>query len=223
MIPRESDLILSQWYCLCFDLHNRCRQNGTKMEQEDGRNKALFLSSQSLFLSPFLAYPLRTAVILISYDLEMKTCKQNKNNKRTDIERFASFIERIQTHVAFGWLRKNFMPENFLDDEIMLCFDVILQHDWPIEQSLLRSVNGFLWWKNEESLFWTFIKQITNIYRNHFSRSYENHYISLLSCLVCFFVCSFFVTPGAPRASMWEARSLSFDRLCSQSSIKIYY
>ena len=69
-----------------------------------------------------------------------KTRKQNKDDKRTDRERFASFIERIQTHVAFGWLRKNFMPENFLDDQIMLCFDVILQHDWPIEQCLLRSI-----------------------------------------------------------------------------------
>ena len=39
-----------------------------------------------------------------SYDLEMKTRVQNKNNKRTDIERYDWFIERIQTRVAFGWL-----------------------------------------------------------------------------------------------------------------------
>ena len=32
-----------------------------------------------------------------SYDLEMKTHEQNRNNKRMD-------IERIQTPVAFGWL-----------------------------------------------------------------------------------------------------------------------
>ena len=36
-----------------------------------------------------------------SYDLEMKTRKQNRNNKRTEIERFDWFIERIQTRVAF--------------------------------------------------------------------------------------------------------------------------
>ena len=55
-----------------------------------------------------------------SYDLEMKTREQNRNNKRTEIERFDWFIERIQTRVAFwlvkrtlGW--KNFMPENFLE------------------------------------------------------------------------------------------------------------
>ena len=30
-----------------------------------------------------------------SYDLEMKTREQNRNNKRTEIERFDWFIERI--------------------------------------------------------------------------------------------------------------------------------
>ena len=39
-----------------------------------------------------------------SYDLEMKTREQNRNNKRMEIERFDWFIERIQTRVAFGWL-----------------------------------------------------------------------------------------------------------------------
>ena len=39
-----------------------------------------------------------------SYDLEMKTHKQNRNNKRTDIERFDWFIELKQTRSAFGWL-----------------------------------------------------------------------------------------------------------------------
>ena len=39
-----------------------------------------------------------------SYDLEIKTREQNRNNKRTKIERFYWFIERIQTPVTFGWL-----------------------------------------------------------------------------------------------------------------------
>ena len=48
----------------------------------------------------------------------MKTHEQNRNNKRTEIERFDWFVERIQTLVAFGWLSecsggKNFIPENF--------------------------------------------------------------------------------------------------------------
>ena len=39
-----------------------------------------------------------------SYDLEMKRDEQKKNNKRTEIERFDWFIERIKTRVAFVWL-----------------------------------------------------------------------------------------------------------------------
>ena len=35
----------------------------------------------------------------------MKTREQNRNNKRPEIERFDSFIERIQTRLAFGRLR----------------------------------------------------------------------------------------------------------------------
>ena len=42
-----------------------------------------------------------------SYDLEMKTREQNRNNKRTETERFDSLIERIQTRVAFGWLSEH--------------------------------------------------------------------------------------------------------------------
>ena len=38
------------------------------------------------------------------FDLEMKTRKQNWNNKRKEIERFDWFIDRIQTRVAFDWL-----------------------------------------------------------------------------------------------------------------------
>ena len=34
----------------------------------------------------------------------MKKHGQNRNNKRTEIERFDWFIERIQTRVAFAWL-----------------------------------------------------------------------------------------------------------------------
>ena len=40
----------------------------------------------------------------VSYDLEIKTRQQNRNNKRTKIERFDWLIERIQKPVAFGWL-----------------------------------------------------------------------------------------------------------------------
>ena len=55
-----------------------------------------------------------------SYDLEMKTSEQNRNNKRKEIEQLDWFIERLQMRVAFSWLsersgKKNFMPKNFLE------------------------------------------------------------------------------------------------------------
>ena len=55
-----------------------------------------------------------------SYDLEMKTREQKRNNKRTEIQQFDWFIERIQTHLAFGWLsersaEKTSCPKNFLE------------------------------------------------------------------------------------------------------------
>ena len=39
-----------------------------------------------------------------SYDLETKTREQNRNDQRTQIERFDWCMGRIQTSVAFGWL-----------------------------------------------------------------------------------------------------------------------
>ena len=59
----------------------------------------------------------------------------------------------------------------------ILRFDVILQHDWPIEQCLLY-IRVFFGGKTKRPCFDLFIhwliKQITNTYRNHFSKSYEN-------------------------------------------------
>ena len=39
-----------------------------------------------------------------SEDLEIKTREQNRSNKRTEIELFYWFIDRIKTRVVFGWL-----------------------------------------------------------------------------------------------------------------------
>ena len=36
--------------------------------------------------------------------LKGKRANKTEKNKRTEIERFDWFIERIQTRVAFGWL-----------------------------------------------------------------------------------------------------------------------
>ena len=117
-----------------------------------------------------------------SYDLEMKTREQNKNKKRTEIKRFDWFIERKQTHLAFGWLSKRSAEKNFMPEELSRsCFDVILQHDWSMEQCLLH-IRVFFGGKTRSPCFVLFIhwliKQITNAFGNHFSRSNENRSIT---------------------------------------------
>ena len=64
----------------------------------------------------------------------MKTREQNRNNKRTEVERFT---ERIQTRVAGLWLKK-LLARELSRNQSILRFDVILEHDWPIEQCLLH-------------------------------------------------------------------------------------
>ena len=63
-------------------------------------------------------------------------------------------------------------------DQSILRFDVIPQHDWPIE-TMPSHIRVFFGGKTKRPCFDLFIhwliKQITNAYQNHFSRSYENH------------------------------------------------
>ena len=117
-----------------------------------------------------------------SYILEMKTREQNRNNKRTEIERFDWFIKRIQTRVAFSWSskrsgEKTSCPIELARNQLILRFDVILQHVWPIDQCFLNT-RIFFGGKTKSScsypiIHWL-IKQITNTHRNHFSRSHKN-------------------------------------------------
>ena len=57
------------------------------------------------------------------------------------------------------------------------CFDVILQHDWSIEQCLLH-IRVFFGGKTKESMFWSFHPLAVKTSNEHlpkpFSRSYEN-------------------------------------------------
>ena len=115
--------------------------------------------------------------------LKMKTREQNKHNKRMEIERFDWFIEQIQMRLAFGWLHKpsgekKLQARELSRNQSLLRFDIILQHDWPNEQCLLH-IRVFFGGKRRRPCFDLFIhwliKQITNTYRNHFSRSYKNH------------------------------------------------
>ena len=72
------------------------------------------------------------------------------------------------------------MREELSRNQSKLCFDAILQHNWPIEQCLLH-IRIFFGGKMKSLCFdllahiWL-ITQITNTYRNHFSRSYENRF-----------------------------------------------
>ena len=96
-----------------------------------------------------------------SYDLEMKTYEQNRNNKRTEIGRFDWFIERIQTRVACDWLsersgKKIVHARELSRNQPILRFDVILQHNWPIEQCLLH-IRVFFGGKTKRPCFDIFI------------------------------------------------------------------
>ena len=178
MIRRENDLILSQWYCLWFDLHNRCRQNGTKTEQEDGRNKAPFLSSQFLFLSPFLAYPLRTAAIL------KRANKTKTTNGRTE-------SDLLHTNARGFWLVK----KKFHARELSRWSNNALLRRYTATRLANRTMPSpihimvFFGGKTKSPCFelfirW-FIKQITNFYGNHFFQGHTKIAIFLL-CLVLF-------------------------------------
>ena len=84
--------------------------------------------------------------------------------------------------MAFDWLSERSGEETSHAQELsrnqsILHFDVMLQPLWPIEGCLLH-ITIFFGGKTKSPCFDLFIhwliKQITNTYRNHFSRSYEN-------------------------------------------------
>ena len=85
----------------------------------------------------------------------MKTREQNRNNKRTEIERFDWCIERIQTHLGFGWLsersgKQTSCPKNFLEIALTSYCNTIGQSNNAF------SILGFLWRENKESMFFSF-------------------------------------------------------------------
>ena len=95
----------------------------------------------------------------------------------------------LRDKIAFGfWLVKrtlswkNFMPKELFTNQSILPFDVMLQHQSNNSFSILGfSLAGsscfdlFIHW---------LIKQIMNIYQNHFSRSYENRSNHMTAVLV---------------------------------------
>ena len=129
---------------------------------------------------------IRTMIILMierfSYDLEMKTREQNRKNKRNG-NRAIWLVCRTDTNASGFWLVKrtlgwkNSSCRERSRNQSILHFDVMLQHHWPIEQCLPHT-RVFFGGKTKSPRFDLFIhwliKQIMDIYRNQFSRSYEN-------------------------------------------------
>ena len=68
---------------------------------------------------------------------------ENRNNKLKETKRFDWFC-RTDTNTRGFWLVtrtlswKNFMHEELSRNQSILRFEVLLQHDWPIEQCLLH-------------------------------------------------------------------------------------
>ena len=105
---------------------------------------------------------------------------RTKQKQQTNGNRAIWLVYRTDTNARGFWLVKrtlgwkNLHSRELSRNQPILRFDVILQHDWPIEQCILH-VRVFFGGKTKRlyfglSIHWL-IKQITNTYRNHFSRS----------------------------------------------------
>ena len=130
---------------------------------------------------------------------------RTKQKEQTNANRAIWLVCRTETNArgfllvtrTLGW--KNFTPEELSRNQSILHFDVILQHHWPIEQCPLH-IRVFFGGKAKSPCFDLFIHwliiQITNTYRNHFSRSYKNrcktHFPKVLH-LASFWKKAFFV------------------------------
>ena len=122
---------------------------------------------------------------------------QTKQKQHRNENKAIWLVYRTDTNAPGFWLVKrtlgwkNFMPEELSRNR----FDVILQHDWSIEQCLLH-IRVFFGGKTKSPCFVLFnhwlTKQLTNTYRNHFSRTYENRSISVFVYKLSIFLSVFF-------------------------------
>ena len=101
---------------------------------------------------------------------------RTKQKQQTNGNRAIGLVYRTDTNARGFWLvERTFGWKNLYTQELR--FDVILQHDWPIEQCVLH-IRVFFGGKTKRPCFDLFIywliKQITNACRNYFSRLYEN-------------------------------------------------
>ena len=108
---------------------------------------------------------------------------QTKQKQQTNGNRAIWLVYRTDTNGRGFWLVKRtlwwkkVMPENFLETNRYFA----LTSYWPIKQCLLH-IRVFSGGKTKRLCFNLFIHwlikqigEITNTYRNHLSRSYENH------------------------------------------------
>ena len=87
---------------------------------------------------------------------------RTKQKQQTNGNRAIWLVYRTDTNARGFWLVKRinapvkkFHAREPSRNQSILRFDVILQHDWPIEQCL-SSYKSFLWRENGESMFWSF-------------------------------------------------------------------
>ena len=147
--------------------------------------KIKFISSRHRVIYPLYTTPLYLPIERFSYDLEVKTREQNRNNKLTEIDMW--LVYRTDTNVRGFWLVKhtlgwkNFMPENFLEIIRYLAFPL-----------LGFSLAGKL---RERDIFTHWLtKQITNTKRNHFSRPYESRSNSSMFIIISMFMIIFWTS-----------------------------
>ena len=155
------------------------------VEKGHQRNRGVCTQAKKFYILLFCNFDIQCKIFPWYYSyfrmtLKWKRANKTENNKPTEIERFDWFIQRIQTRVVFdcqrtlGW--KTFMPENFL--EINRYFALTPYCNTVGQSNNAFPILGFSGGKTKRPCFDLFIhwliKQITNTYQNHFSRSYEN-------------------------------------------------
>ena len=122
----------------------------------------------------------------------MKTREQNRNNKRTEIGRFDRCVHRIQTRVAFGWLRERSGEKRHARElsrnQSILRFNVILQHDWPIEQCLFH-IRVFSGGKTKRPCFDLFIHWLIKPIANTDETIFQGHTKIALRTPCCLNIC----------------------------------
>ena len=145
--------------------------------------QSLLNCSLHWFKAPFTRIQISGFVWTLPYFLRVKRAifvwLWNENartkQKQTNGNREIWLVYRTDTNAPGFW--KKLHARELSRNQSILRFDVILQHDWPIEQWLLH-IRVFFGGKTKSPWFDVFIhwliKQMTNTYRNHFSRLYEN-------------------------------------------------